>query len=85
MTVPFDESHSVWTDNHDQAWIDRNDTSDMMLVPYLSIGHARELCARLRLITPDLKLWINNVFGDTVDTFETRGPLASSARETKRA
>ena len=85
MNTPFDETHSVWTDNHDPAWFDRNGTTAMVIVIGLSLDVARIMCAKLRLILPDAKLWITNVHGNTVDTFETRGPLASSARETKRA
>ncbi len=42
------------------------------------------MCMRLRLVSPDMKLWITDARGNTVDTFETRGPLVSSAQENKQ-
>lgn len=79
MSVPFIEQHDVWADNNDPAWLDRNGLPDMRIVHGLSLDSARFTCARIRLLMPDARLWITNVHGDTVDTFETRGLLQSSA------
>lgn len=80
MTYPY----YVWTENNDPAWVDRYDGPDMMLVPGLPLVTARAMCMRLRLVSPDMKLWITDARGNTVDTFETRGPLVSSAQENKQ-
>ena len=79
MTFPC----NVWTENRDPAWVDRYDGPDMMLVPGLPLATAQAMCMRLRLVSPEMKLWITDAHGITVDTFETRGLLQSSARETK--
>ena len=81
----MNETCNVWTENHDPAWVDRHGTTEMIIVIGLSLDVARIMCARLLLVMSSAKLWITDARGNTVDTFETRGPLASSARENKRA
>ena len=84
MSVPFEEQHSVWTDNPDPEWERRNATTAMRLVGGVSQYDARLLCQRLLLLLPTATFWVTDIRENETDRFELRPPIESSARPATR-
>lgn len=60
---------SVWTHNHDPAWLERNTgISDMVITDAMPHDRARFAAQRMHLLRPDLVFELRDVHGTVVDT-----------------
>ena len=60
---------TVWTHNHDQAWLDSNSQiSDMVMMDAMPYDRAMFAAGRMHLLRPDLVFELRDVHGTVVGT-----------------